>query len=98
MPVDLNILIGGEAGQGVQSVGAVLARTAVRGGYEVFADQDIESRIRGGHSFSRVRISEKPLEAPRETFGRYLGTEGREPLATWEIQPRDISGLFAEFR
>lgn len=66
MPVDLNILIGGEAGQGVQSVGAVLARTAARGGYEVFSDQDIESRIRGGHSFSRVRITQSPMDGPRE--------------------------------
>jgi 2-oxoglutarate ferredoxin oxidoreductase subunit alpha len=59
-------MIGGEAGQGVQSVGFVLAKALVRGGYEIFADQDFESRIRGGHSFSRVRASKKPVAAALE--------------------------------
>ena len=63
MAEDLNIMIGGEAGQGVQSVGMVLARALLRGGYEIFADQDFESRIRGGHSFSRVRASKEPVAA-----------------------------------
>lgn len=61
--IDLNIMVGGEAGQGVQSVGSVLAKTLLRGGYEIFADQDFESRIRGGHSFSRVRVSRQPISA-----------------------------------
>jgi 2-oxoglutarate ferredoxin oxidoreductase subunit alpha len=66
MANDLNIVIGGEAGQGVQSVGSVLAKTLLRGGYEIFADQDFESRIRGGHSFTRVRASKKPVAAAVE--------------------------------
>jgi len=60
---DLNIMIGGEAGKGVQSVGLVLAKALLRSGYEIFADQDFESRIRGGHSFSRVRASRTPVAA-----------------------------------
>jgi 2-oxoglutarate ferredoxin oxidoreductase subunit alpha len=55
MTVDLNIMVGGEAGQGVQSVGAILARTFAHGGLNIFADQDYESRVRGGHNFFRVR-------------------------------------------
>jgi 2-oxoglutarate ferredoxin oxidoreductase subunit alpha len=53
----LNILIGGEAGQGIQSIGFILSKCFARGGYHIFADQDFESRIRGGHSFFRIRIS-----------------------------------------
>jgi len=55
MTDDFNIMVGGEAGQGVQSVGAILAKTLARGGLNVFADQDYESRVRGGHNFFRVR-------------------------------------------
>jgi 2-oxoglutarate ferredoxin oxidoreductase subunit alpha len=55
MTVDFNIMVGGEAGQGVQSVGAILARTLAYGGLNIFADQDYESRVRGGHNFFRVR-------------------------------------------
>jgi 2-oxoglutarate ferredoxin oxidoreductase subunit alpha len=54
MPVDFNFMVGGEAGQGVQSVGFLLAKVFARGGYHIFADQDYESRIRGGHNFFRV--------------------------------------------
>ncbi len=52
--VDFNFLIGGEAGQGVQSIGYLLAMTMAKGGYCVFGDQDYESRVRGGHNFFRV--------------------------------------------
>ena len=55
MAVDLSFMIGGEAGQGIQSMSFVLGKTLMRGGYEVFISQDFESRIRGGHSSARVR-------------------------------------------
>jgi 2-oxoglutarate ferredoxin oxidoreductase subunit alpha len=63
MSIDLNILIGGEAGQGVQSVGLLLGKALVRGGYHVFIDQDYESRVRGGHNFIRTRLRDTPVGA-----------------------------------
>ena len=59
-------MLGGEAGQGVQSAGYMLAKALARGGLHIFADQDYESRIRGGHSFFRVRASETEMGAPSE--------------------------------
>jgi 2-oxoglutarate ferredoxin oxidoreductase subunit alpha len=66
MGLDVNMMVGGEAGQGVQSVGFILAKALARGGYHVFADQDYESRIRGGHNFYRVRISDDQVGAISE--------------------------------
>lgn len=66
MPIDLNLMVGGEAGQGVQSVGFLLAKVFARGGYHIFADQDYESRIRGGHNFFRVRVSDHKANAIAE--------------------------------
>jgi 2-oxoglutarate ferredoxin oxidoreductase subunit alpha len=63
MAVDFNILVGGEAGQGVQSVGMILAKTLAYGDFHVFADQDYESRIRGGHNFFRVRVKDSEVLA-----------------------------------
>jgi 2-oxoglutarate ferredoxin oxidoreductase subunit alpha len=63
MATDFNVMVGGEAGQGVQSVGAVLARSFTREGLNVFADQDYESRVRGGHNFFRVRAKTGTLPA-----------------------------------
>ena len=66
MPVDFNFMAGGEAGQGVQSLGFLLAKVFARGGYHIFADQDYESRIRGGHNFFRVRVSNRKVGAIAE--------------------------------
>jgi 2-oxoglutarate ferredoxin oxidoreductase subunit alpha len=64
--VNINFMIGGEAGQGVQSAGHILGKVLSRGGYHVFADQDYESRVRGGHSFFRVRASDAEAKAISE--------------------------------
>lgn len=66
MTREINFMVGGEAGQGVQSVGFLLAKAFTRWGYHVFADQDYESRVRGGHNFFRVRASDSPVEAISE--------------------------------
>jgi 2-oxoglutarate ferredoxin oxidoreductase subunit alpha len=65
--LDINIMSGGAAGQGVQSVGFILGKTFSRGGYYVFADQHYESRIRGGHNFFRIRAKDTPVNAIAET-------------------------------
>ncbi len=62
---DLNVVIVGAAGEGVQTVGEVLADTIAAHGYAVFAWQEFESRIRGGQNSYSIRISEKPTNAPR---------------------------------
>ena len=63
MSIDVNFMIGGEAGQGVQSAGFLLAKSLNRCGYHVFADQDYESRIKGGHSFFRARVKDSNVNA-----------------------------------
>jgi len=62
--VDLNVVIAGAAGEGVQTIGDVLADTIMAHGYAVFAWQEFESRIRGGQNSYSIQISEEPLNAP----------------------------------
>jgi len=68
MATDFNFLAGGEAGQGIQSVGAILAKSLSYGGYHIFADQDYESRVRGGHNFFRVRVCDREVLALSENL------------------------------
>jgi 2-oxoglutarate/2-oxoacid ferredoxin oxidoreductase subunit alpha len=65
--MDYTIQIAGEAGQGLQTTGAALVRIFCRLGYHVFSHQDYMSRIRGGHNFYRIRVSEKPVTASRQS-------------------------------
>lgn len=64
--MDYTIKIGGEAGQGIQTIGSTLAKVFSRAGYYVFTHQDYESRVRGGHNFYQVRFSTVPVTASRD--------------------------------
>jgi 2-oxoglutarate ferredoxin oxidoreductase subunit alpha len=66
MKKDLNILIGGEAGQGLVTVGEILAKSLVRSGYHILVTQSYMSRIRGGHNTFGIRVSPEEVVAPRE--------------------------------
>jgi 2-oxoglutarate ferredoxin oxidoreductase subunit alpha len=66
MAIDFNILIGGAAGQGVHAITTPLAKTLVRQGCRVLVVQSFESRIRGGHLFSKIRVADRPLISSRE--------------------------------
>jgi 2-oxoglutarate ferredoxin oxidoreductase subunit alpha len=62
----LNILIGGEAGQGLVTVGEILAKSLVRSGYYIVVTQSYMSRIRGGHNTFAIRVSTEEILAPQE--------------------------------
>jgi 2-oxoglutarate ferredoxin oxidoreductase subunit alpha len=62
----LNILIGGEAGQGLVTVGQILAKGLVRSGYRICVTQDYQSRIRGGHNTFAIRVGVDEVKAPQE--------------------------------
>ena len=62
----MTIRIGGAAGDGVESTGAGFCKALTRGGLYVFGLPDYYSRIRGGHNFYSVRISDRPLYTHEE--------------------------------
>jgi 2-oxoglutarate ferredoxin oxidoreductase subunit alpha len=64
--MDYTIKIGGEAGQGIQTIGDTLGLVFARTGYHVFTHQDYESRVRGGHNFFQVRFADHPVMASRD--------------------------------
>lgn len=63
--MDYTIKIGGEAGQGIQTIGDSLAKVFSLFGYYVFTHQEYESRIRGGHNFYQIRFSNRPMAASK---------------------------------
>jgi 2-oxoglutarate/2-oxoacid ferredoxin oxidoreductase subunit alpha len=54
---DRSIFIVGSAGEGIQTVGDVVARALLRSGINVFTTKEYESRIRGGNSSYRIRAA-----------------------------------------
>ncbi len=65
MGPDLTVMIGGEAGDGIRQAGLLMDKMFVRGGFHVFSVFDYQSLIRGGHNYHLVRVSVRPVRAPR---------------------------------
>ena len=61
--MEFNVLIGGEAGQGMFSVEMELSELLSRLGYHFFATKNYMSRIRGGHNFHMIRVADRPVHA-----------------------------------
>ncbi|MEN8908219.1 MAG: 2-oxoacid:acceptor oxidoreductase subunit alpha [Clostridiales bacterium] len=55
--MDYNILIGGSAGQGMETISSILEKILQKRRYEIFTTRDYMSRIRGGHNFIQIRFS-----------------------------------------
>lgn len=51
-----NILVGGSAGQGMDTFTSLLQKIFMREGYYVFSNKDYMSRVRGGHNFIQLRF------------------------------------------
>lgn len=63
--MDYNILIGGAAGQGMDTVATMLNKVLQRSGYHVYTTANYRSRVRGGHNFFQIRISDKAVLSPK---------------------------------
>lgn len=106
-----NILIGGEAGQGLVTVGQLLAKTLVRAGYHISVCQDYMSRIRGGHNTFAIRVGHHgPLGAPQdgvdllvalndETVSLHKGQllEGGLCILGKDLDPQGLAGVAVPF-
>jgi len=60
---NMTFKMGGEAGQGVESSGHGFTKALARSGLFVYGLQDYMSRIRGGHNFFQIRVSDRDIRA-----------------------------------
>lgn len=56
-----NLLIGGAAGQGIDTTTTILVKLLKNEGYAVLAIHDLMSRIRGGHNYVLIRFGDTPV-------------------------------------
>lgn len=87
--IDISIRIGGEAGQGINAISTLLGKAFVRMGLFVFINYDIMSRIRGGHNFSQLRVSNRNIRSVSSGVDILVCLDRN----TLEIYRDEISGL-----
>ena len=91
MSIDITIKIAGEAGQGLQTIGQLLAKAFSRGGWYVFAHQVLQSRIRGGHNWFQVRVSDNEVLAPAEVTDILIALDDESAYHTRELSENSIT-------
>ncbi len=87
--MDYTIKVGGEAGQGIHTIGGTLAKLFARTGYHVFTHQDYESRVRGGHNFYQVRFSDQHITASRDRIDILIALD-KSSISLHENELSDI--------
>lgn len=55
--------VGGQQGEGVESTGEIFSVCLNRLGYHLYSYRHFSSRIKGGHTNNKVRVSVKPVQA-----------------------------------
>ncbi len=64
--MDFTILVGGAAGQGMDTFANILEKSLKRCGFNIFTHSDYMSRVRGGHNFMQIRFSDKAISSYAE--------------------------------
>lgn len=78
--MDFSILIGGAAGQGLETSARLLEFILKRCGYNVFTYRDYMSRVRGGHNFTQIRFSDKDIYSFTDKVDIILALNGETIL------------------
>lgn len=68
----LSIMIGGSAGQGVNTAEAMLQMILTKKGYYWHSYKDYMSRVRGGYNFSVITISDTPVKCHENQYDLVL--------------------------
>ena len=73
--MNYNILIGGSAGQGMDTVSDFLEKAFKKNGVYVFSNKDYMSRVRGGHNFTQIRFGDEPIYSHDQTLDLILALD-----------------------
>lgn len=95
MHKELHLIMGGEAGQGLDTVSGLLGKAVVRSGRHLLAAQHVMSRVRGGHNNFRLRISSSPVQGPPDTF-HLLAAMSRESVELHQDKLKEPALILAD--
>lgn len=92
---ELHLIMGGEAGQGLDTVSGLLVKAVVRSGRHLLGAHHVMSRVRGGHNNFRLRIGSRPVQGPPDTF-HLLASMSRESVELHKDKLKDPGIILAD--
>ena len=86
-----NVLIGGAAGDGIETMAGVFEKMLKRKGFYLFSMRDFMSRVRGGHNFAQIRFGAQPVYAHRDELdGLVVFNEESYHLHKHQLNPNGL--------
>ncbi|MFH1276434.1 MAG: 2-oxoacid:acceptor oxidoreductase family protein [Candidatus Woesearchaeota archaeon] len=85
--MQINILIGGKAGDGTITVSEVVSSSLVKAGFFVFNYKDYQSLIRGGHNFNIVSFSDQPINSNENNIDILIAFDN----LSYEVHKKNIT-------
>lgn len=83
-----NLLIGGAAGDGIETMAGVFEKILKEKGFFLFSMRDFMSRVRGGHNFALIRFGARPVAAHRDALdGLVVFNEESYALHREQLKP-----------
>lgn len=83
--------IGGQQGEGVESTDRIFSTALSRLGYYLYGYRHFSSRIKGGHTNNKIRISTKPIRAIADDLDILVAFDQESiDLNAGELRPRGV--------
>jgi 2-oxoglutarate ferredoxin oxidoreductase subunit alpha len=93
---EVSVLIGGKAGDGINSAGALVAQLLNHSGYRVCLYFDYPSLIRGGHNFAVIRAAETPPLSCRQKVDFLLALDQETVERHRDAMKPDTAVIFSQ--
>lgn len=95
----LNILIGGEAGQGINKISEIVSGVLAKQGYFTFNYRDYQSLIRGGHNFNILSVSNSWVASHESKLDGIIALDKKTlELHKTSLKPGGFIISFEEFK
>jgi 2-oxoglutarate ferredoxin oxidoreductase subunit alpha len=95
---EVSVLIGGKAGDGINSAGMMVAHLCNRLGYRVYMYFDYPSLIKGGHNFAVVRAAEEEIGTHRRKVDFVLALNQDTLALHQEMMTGETVVIFDSYR
>lgn len=93
--MDYSILIGGAAGQGLDTSANILEKILKRSGFYVFTYRDFMSMVRGGHNFTQIRFSDRDISSFTEEVNIILALN-KETIEVHKDRLKDDGNIICD--
>ncbi|MHD0397849.1 2-oxoacid:acceptor oxidoreductase subunit alpha [Staphylococcus simulans] len=87
--------VGGQQGEGIESTGEIFATAMNREGYYLYGYRHFSSRIKGGHTNNKIRVSTTPVQAISDDLDILVAFD-QETIELNHHEMRDDSVIIAD--